>query len=455
MSEQTAKIIILEKDRDRKWRLKTVLCEEGYTVFSFDSILNCVDNIDQLDADLILLGADNVALSISCIDALMAIGCRLPLLVLSNDRLVRRYLKTNYWEDATVIDESYTLDTFKHAVRSALKIGKRAGQSCVTSFLVGRSSEITNTKRQLPGLARLHESILIIGEEGTGKEAVARAIHGFSGREIDHFIRIDASELKDDNTSSLLRVFEKCNVGPGGSGPEVESRPYQKWTIYMDEVGRLPRHLQGELLLVSGSQEDNFRILAGTSQDLTALVEAGRFRKDLYYRLNVLNLHLPPLRHRREDIPLLTDFFTYKFCREFDMVCVLISSGFKEKLRQYHWPGNVRELREIVRRTVLTGERESHISTLPPRGVSEASRLNRRWRRELSSIERLTAGKEYLGQVGEIALKNICCDVMAQIEKRVMRAALENTNWNRKKAAAMLDISYKSMLNKIKAYELA
>ena len=239
----------------------------------------------------------------------------------------------------------------------------------------------------------------------------------------------------------------------------------EQWTIYMDEIGFLPDHLQAELLLIIEANNNHFRFLAGTSQDLGGLAKAGSFRKELYYRLNVFHMKIPALRHRKSDIPLLTDFFSYKFCREFDKVCLPISSRLKGMFMQYHWPGNVKELQDVVKRALLKGEQNIIFSNLRPRSLKHAfqykknqldnDRIQNSWTRELNLIEQMASKKEYLGQVGELNMRDICWGVLARVEKRVMKKALESTNWNRKKAAAMLDISYKSMLNKIKHYDLA
>ncbi|MBW2298341.1 MAG: sigma-54-dependent Fis family transcriptional regulator [Deltaproteobacteria bacterium] len=455
MDKNAKKIIIFENNHVRKGYLKTILSREGYIVFSFDSIANCIDNLDQLDADLMVLGTLENEQLMMCINALMAVACRLPLLILSDNKNLGQYLTASQFENADIVDNTYDLAMFQAAVRSALNKKMADPRIGFSSFLVGSSAELMRIKQKLPELGRLNESILLTGEPGTGKESVARAVHGASGQDNGRFIKVDAAHLRCDDAFSLLFEFNKRQLQPEADPHDLQNGDSQRWTIYLEETGRLPEHLQAELLLITGTRNDQFRILAGTSQDLKALVAERRFRKDLYYRLNVLHLNIPPLRHRREDIPLLTDFFSYKFCREFDKVILPISSRLKGRFLQYGWPGNIRELRDIVKRIVLKGEKNSIVSNIHPRSSREASRIKKKWARELVSIEQMTNKKEYLGQVGEMALKKICLNFMAKVEKQIMQTALESTNWNRRKAAAMLSISYKSMLNKIKTYGLA
>jgi DNA-binding NtrC family response regulator len=465
MQKDVKKIIILEQDQARKNSLKTVLSQEGYLVFSFDAIDSCLDNIDLLDADLMILGGMRSGDVIPILNALMAVQSRLPLLLISDEENLRHLLETNQCNHAAIVDSTFDLVMFRAAVQAALEKGDKPGGMDFTSYLVGSSPELLNIKGKLSDLGRLNESILITGEPGAGKEAVARAIHGASNRDAACFIKIDASELNGGTRFSLLSAL-KGNVPDLVMNEKIlVNERWEQWTIYLDEICALPDYLQAELLLITGADNGHSRILAGTSSDMGGLVKAGRFRKDLFYRLNVFHMKIPALRHRKTDIPLLTDFFLYKFCREFDKVFLPVSSRLKEMFMQYDWPGNVRELQDMVKRALLKGEQHiafsNHLKEPLRHGFQNRlkrvskNQIHQSWTQELDSIEQLTNEKEYLGQVGEKALKNITWDFMATVEKRVMKRALESTNWNRKKAAVMLDISYKSMLNKIKEYELA
>lgn len=465
MQKDPKKIIILEQDHARKDSLKTILDQEGYIVFSFDFIDNCLDNLDQLDADLLLVGSVENGSMMQIINALMATHNRLPLLMITEDEKLRSILEINQCDHVNIVDSTFNLDMFRKAVHVAINRGDSRWADDFTPFLVGNSPKLVLIKKNLKKLGRLKEGILITGETGVGKEIAARAIHRAAGQDVACFIKIDASILNGSKNLSLLSAFKENlpNVAIADKRPENENE--KRWVLYLDEIGLLPDHLQSELLLIAESRNNQFKVMAGSSQDMEALVEAGHFRKDLYYRLNVFHMKIPPLRHRKPDIPLLTDFFSYKFCREFDKVCLPVSSKLKGMFMQYHWPGNVKELQDVVKRALLKGEQNIIFSNLHPRSWKHASqdkknqfkndRIQNNWTRELDFIEQMASKKEYLGQVGELDMRNICWGFLARVEKRVMKRALESTNWNRKKAAAMLDISYKSMLNKIKNYELA
>lgn len=465
MPKKPQKIILFEQDYARKNSLKTILSQEGYLVFSFDAIDSCLDNMDLLDADLMIMGGMEKGKAIPILNALVAIKNSLPLLLISEDANLRSSLDLNQCGHAVIVEAPFDLIVFRTAVQAALKNGDRKEGRDVTSYLVGNCPELIKIKRKLIELGKLKEGVLITGEPGVGKETVARAIHGASKRDTKRFIKIDATELNGDKSFSLLAALNRTipDIAAGKNSPIDEEG--EMWTIYLDEVGALPDHLQSELLLITGANNDRFKIVAGTSQDMGTLVNKELFRKDLFYRLNVFQVAMPPLRLRRQDIPLLTDFFSYKFCREFDKVCLPVSGKLKSIFMQYYWPGNVSELQDVVKRALLKGEQNIIFSNMKPKGrkhsvqdntsAEKNDRMGNIWTRELATIEQMARKKEYLSQVGELDMRGICWDFTAKIEKRVMKRALESTNWNRKKAAAMLHISYKSMLNKIKHYNLA
>lgn len=464
MANNPQKIILFEQNHARKNSLKTILSREGYLVFSFDVIGSCLDNMELLDADLMIMGGMEIRKAIPILNALVAIKNRLPLLLISEDANLRQSLDLNQCGHAVVVEAPFEIAVFRAAVQETLINGDKKEGGDATSYLVGNCPELIKIKRKLVELGKLKEGVLITGERGVGKEAVARAIHGASKRDAKRFIKIDATELNGDKDFSLLSALKRTipDITAGKKLPVGENQ--QRWTIYLDEVGALPNQLQSELLLISGANNDRFKIVAGTSQDMGTLVNKGLFRKDLYYRLNVFQAALPPLRLRRPDIPLLTDFLSYKFSREFEKVCLPVSGKLKSMFMQYDWPGNVSELQGVVRRALLKGEQNIIFSNMRPKGRQRAAQGNSSadksyqegniWTRELDTIEQMTLKKEYLSQVGELDLRGICWNFMARVEKIVMKRALESTNWNRKKAAAMLHISYKSMLNKIKHYGL-
>jgi two-component system response regulator AtoC len=233
----------------------------------------------------------------------------------------------------------------------------------------------------------------------------------------------------------------------------------QSGTLFLDEIGAMTAELQANLLqflkecdvLNPGEKVFDIRVIAATRKDLKSLVEKGDFRKDLYYRLNVINLKVPPLRKRVEDIPQLTDYFTDRFCHQLGKSHFRLSFKTKDTFRGYVWPGNVRELEQLVRRIVSLGDEEGQVEKLYLH--TENERLLNRHNGFLSATE-LERVKEYVKAAEDLSLKEVSQKFLNRVEKKLVKKALESTNWNRRKAAVMLDISYKSLLNKIKDYDL-
>lgn len=199
---------------------------------------------------------------------------------------------------------------------------------------------------------------------------------------------------------------------------------------------------------------ENLRLLAGTSVDTEKIVSAETLRKDIFYRLNVLKISLPPLRHRKEDIPFMVDFLVYRYCKRYGKSYFEMPGKAKQAFLQYLWPGNIRELEEVVKRMVLRGENETSLKNILPQETPIETGQSEMWLESLRFIDETISAKEYLNFTGNMPMKQICAEFMAEVEKKVMRSALASTNWNRKRAASILNISYKSMLNKIKYYGL-
>jgi two-component system response regulator AtoC len=193
------------------------------------------------------------------------------------------------------------------------------------------------------------------------------------------------------------------------------------------------------------------RIIATSSQDLAVLVESGHFLKGLFYRLNVIRINVPPLRMRLEDIPLLADFFTDKFCIESGRSHFQLSDKMKNLFACYHWPGNIQELEDLIKLIVIDGAEDR---------ISRKLRIHKKYRgitdyyQDINTLAGLSDVKKHVKDLDNISLKKIGGIFLERAEKKLVKKALDSTNWNRKRAAKLLDISYKSLLNKIKEYKL-
>ena len=322
--------------------------------------------------------------------------------------------------------------------------------------IIGNSPEIVKIREMIPDLSNSREPVLLNGEKGTGRELVAKVIQYQSERKNNPFVKVNCSALTNGISKSELlgkndSPFKDLNQLENGIFTVANTG-----TLFLDEIGQLPGAYQAELLLLveengalkpeTGANENvDVRIIASTNNDVETLVDKGVFLKNLFYRLNVISIKIPPLRHRLEDIPFLADFFADKYCAELGKSHYRLSRNTKNIFFSYHWPGNVLELENMVKGAVALGNEDSIISQLDTQTKINEYTYN---------LAELVNVKKHINGSGDLPLKDICRAINAKAEKKLMKQALERTNWNRKKAAMMLSISYKSLLNKIKAYNL-
>ncbi len=310
--------------------------------------------------------------------------------------------------------------------------------------IIGKSPVMQAVFRLIEKVADYSTTVLITGESGTGKEMVAKSIH-FSGNRSNHnLVSVNCGGIPENLLESELFGYKK---GAFTGASQDKSGLFQEahhGTLFLDEIGELPLPLQVKLLRVlqenevrpigaSQVQKIDARVIAATSKDLEKEVKSGAFRQDLFYRLNVLNIKLPPLRERGEDIPLLCEHFRGFFNQKLQKNITAFSSGAMSCLLKYHWPGNVRELENVVERTMVLAEDETLRSEhLPERLWQEP---------EISGVAGLVPGH---------SLK------MAQklLEKKMIARALRETKGNRSQAARLLEISHPSLLSKIKVHRI-
>jgi two-component system response regulator HydG len=290
-------------------------------------------------------------------------------------------------------------------------------------------------------------TVLIQGESGTGKELMARLIHRWSPRQDKPFVAVNLASIPAELAESLLFGHEKGAFTGAVRTATGKFEQAHGGTLFLDEVGDLPLPLQSKLLRAIQEREIervgserpipiDVRLVAATHVDLLAAAQAGRFREDLYYRLNVIPLRVPPLRERREEIPDLAQFFVRKFAARARREVPVFSDAATERLIAYDWPGNVRELENVVERLVTVCERP----------VFDESDLPLEIRGALGSflpIDDTTGGPSDLQKA---------CDTF---ERNYIARALERSGWNKALCARQLGISYATMKNKIARYGLS
>jgi two-component system, NtrC family, response regulator AtoC len=311
------------------------------------------------------------------------------------------------------------------------------------------SSKMQPIRDLVTKVAGTNTTVLLRGESGTGKEVLARAIHKASPRAGKQFLKVNCAALPGELLESELFGHEKgAFTGAYRQKPGKFEAAHQG-TLLLDEIGEMPLRLQAKLLHVLQDGEfsrvggekiidTDVRLIAATNRDLEASMRAHQFREDLYYRLNVIEIRIPPLRERREEIPGLVDFFLKKFNAQYGRV-VDVPADTTRVLIDYHWPGNIRELENAVKRMVVLGTaRPVHTEIVA--NISRGPRV---------SAPGAAVPVTSVSPDAPISLKDIARQAAREAERVAIKEVLDRVHWNRAKAARLLQISYKALLYKI------
>jgi len=332
-------------------------------------------------------------------------------------------------------------------LRRNLSLSKGLDEKFGFEGVIGNSPAMHRVIEQLKNLAPTDTTVLILGESGTGKELVARALHQNSPRKSKPFVPLNISALPESILESELFGHE-AGAFTGAAAKRIGKFEYANGgTLFLDEVGEMPMETQIKLLRVLedrritrlGSNEEksiNVRLVAATNADLKSMMEKGEFRGDLYYRISVVTIYLPPLRDRREDIPLLMDHFVKEFCKRNGRDVEGITRAARQVLMSFDWPGNIRQLRNTIEGMLaLDSDGKLDIDDLP----GELAQIARK---SPDGIPTLTGADMLIGRP------------LVEVEKYYIARALELTGGKREEAAKMLDIGERTLYRKIKEFDL-
>ncbi|NVM21511.1 MAG: sigma-54-dependent Fis family transcriptional regulator [Desulfobacterales bacterium] len=330
-------------------------------------------------------------------------------------------------------------------------------------ILVGKGPLLLKVKELIRQVASSDLNVIICGESGVGKELVAHALHLSSDRKGKPFVKVNCAAIPGELLESELFGYERGAFTGADKTKMGKFEIAHNGTILLDEIGDMPLSLQSKMLQVLqdfqfsrlGSKNDvkvDCWVLAATNHDLEQDAREGLFREDLYYRLNIIRIFIPPLRERPEDIDMLIDYFAGRFAQKIEKPLLIFSDGVRDFFRQYSWPGNVRELKNMVERLMLLGDWETAKEELLARETRQTNG------HELTTQpppptpgepSKAARSKKNFPPLKEVKKKAIM-----EAEGKLISEVLAETDWNRRRAAEILQISYKALLYKIKELNL-
>jgi two-component system response regulator AtoC len=449
-------VLVVDDEENIRLVLRTLLRKHGYDVEIADSGEAALKALDSFDPDVIL--TDVRMPKISGLDLLAALKAKqhpATVIVMSaygNVDLAIEAMKAGAYD---YVGKPFKPDEIVLALRKAEEreslrrenraLREQVSQNNQFESILAKSKEMVEIFRTITKIAEFKTTVLVTGESGTGKELVARAVHSRStARKGGPFVAINCGAIPENLLESELFGHKKGAFTDATSDRRGLFEEATGGTLFLDEIGELPGNLQVKLLRVLqeehirrlGDTRDvkvDVRIIAATHRDLGADVKAGRFREDLFYRIHVLAIHVPPLRERRDDVGLLVDHFIARNNARLGTDIRGVSGEARKLLLEYAWPGNVRELENTIERAMVLGETN----------VLEVTDLPERIRSALDPVQVQLAS-------GELSIKK----TSAAIEEILIRRALQKTKGNRTRAADLLEISHRALLYKIKDYKI-
>ncbi len=456
---KTAKILVVDDELNMRLVLKAMLKKEGYEVSM------AADGMEALK----ILGAEKIAVvatdlkmprldGMGLLDRIIRDDPSLPVIILTAHGTVANAVDALKKGAFDYVTKPFELDELKAVILKAVKtrminekdLSAAAGETDPYR-IVGASRPMAEIEEVIRKVAPTTTAVLVTGETGTGKELIARAIHRNSDRNHQPFIKINCAAIAENLVESELFGYEK-----GAFTGAVTAKPGRfelahKGTLFLDEVGEIPRKMQAKVL--QAIQDQSFervgglktlsvdvRLIAATNQDLLQRVKEGKFRDDLFYRLNVFPIHIPPLRERTEDILPLIDHFIGKFNRKLGRAIEGIDPAVRDDLIAYPWPGNIRELEHLIERMVLMAEKNVLTGELVPPDVMKAAR----------EICPAGSGAGLMETPGRNGLKSR----MEESEKQMIARCLGECDGNVTRAAHRLGLSRKGLQLKMIKYRL-
>jgi len=447
------KILVIDDEPDIGWLFSKILSEEGYKVFISLNGEEGISKIKKEKPDLVFLdlklpGMDGIEI----LKEIRTVDKDILVIVLTAYETVTTAVEAMKLGAYDYLSKPVNIEKIKTTIKNAIRtqtlirdavLRKKTTEKIDFDRIIGDSLQLKDVLDLVKKVAPHDITVLLRGASGTGKELIARATHSSSGRADKPFVAIDCAILPDTLVESEIFGHEKGAFTGAAEKKLGKFELAQGGTVFLDEIGNLTPQIQVKLLRTLQEREIerlggkkpirvDFRLIAATNMNLEKDISAGRFREDLYYRLNVFSIYLPPLRERDGDVLLLTEYFLKESNRIFKKEVKKISPDVENLLAAYSWPGNVRELRNVIESAVLLAS-DTILPQHMPLKIQDVLK---------QSVELPTT------------LKKVGKQAKCKAERELITKVLKEVNWNKSKASKILKVDYKTLYNKIKEYDI-
>ncbi|MEA2107917.1 MAG: sigma-54 dependent transcriptional regulator [Pseudomonadota bacterium] len=450
-------IMIVDDDLDVRQSIMDVFGDEGYEVFGAGGGQDALKIVNQENIDLIFLDIWMPDLDgMQVLQQLKVIHPEIPVVMISGHGTIETAVQSTKLGAFDFIEKPVSLEKLVITAKNALTIYRLQQENLLLKerfqhepHLIGQSPAMQELQQQIAVVGPTNGWVLITGENGTGKELVARAIHRLSRRADKPFVDVNCAAIPENLIESELLGHEKGAFTGATGRKKGKFEQAHAGTIFLDEIGDMSLNTQAKILRVLQEQSlsrlggsraitIDVRVIAATNKNLEAEIARGNFREDLYYRLNVIPMHIPPLRERQDDIPLLAEQFLSHYAREKGEPNKQLLPEIMPILQQYNWPGNVRELKNLMERLAI----------MSPASVISSHDLPYYMRGKESKAAITSAGDDYPDSQ---FYADHLSDAVSEFEKYYLARKLEEFDGNISKTAAQIGITRRNLHRKIKA----
>lgn len=447
------KILIADDEKNMRWILEKNLKDEGFQIIEAKDGEEAFNQFLDGEPDMIILDYKMPVLDgMEVLKRINKINSKIPVIMITAHGSTEAAIEAMKHGAIDYIQKPFDIEELKIKIRKSLNIDQLNKEieflrdemaSVFDKKIIGNGKKMMEVFATLEKIGPTNATVLITGESGTGKELIANAVHSQSARKDKAYIRVNCGAIPENLLESELFGYEKGAFTGAQNRKLGRFDRAQEGTLFLDEIGELSLALQVKLLRVLQEKEfervggtevikTDVRIVAATNKDLDKMVEEGTFREDLLYRLKVIPIEIPPLRERKEDIPLLIEFFIDKYSKELNKENIYVEEDILDILLEYEYPGNIRELQNIIERMVLLASNGHITMELMPKEVIKGA---------FSSKKDI-----YILPSHGISLE--------EIEKSFVRQALEMSKGNQTHAAKLLGISRHALIYRIEKFNL-